>query len=358
MQKVRVLIVEDSLVVRQLLQHIISSDPRLEVAAAVGSAEEALASLERLSPDVISMDVRLPGMNGLQATQQIMARKPTPVVIVSASIEAEDLKISLNALRAGALAVIEKPVGISHADYARLAERLCTQLVLMSQVKVVRQRLGRDLLLPRAVRPAAARVQPGPFRLMGIVTSTGGPAALAEVLGGLPPDFPLPILLVQHISATFLEGFVSWLADVAGRPVKLAEEGELARAGTVYLPPADRHLEAVGTRLRLTHAEPVCLQRPSGTVLFQSLARSLGSAALGVLLTGMGEDGAEGLRALREAGGYTIAEDASTTVVYGMPAAAVRLGAVCESLPLPQIAPRLIELVEQAGPKSMTYRPS
>jgi two-component system chemotaxis response regulator CheB len=346
MAKVRVLIVEDSLVVRQLLQHIISSDARLEAAAAVGSAEEALDLLERVSPDVISMDVRLPGMNGLEATQQIMARKPTPVVVVSASVEAEDLKISMNALRAGALAVVEKPVGVSHADYERLAERLCTQLAIMSQVKVVRQRIDRGLRLgtgrPPAVWPGVAA---GPFRMVGIVASTGGPSALAELLGGLPRDFPLPILLVQHITAAFLEGFVAWLGEVIARPVQLAKNGEVPRPGTVYLPPADLHLEFVGNRLRLTQNEPVCLQRPSGTVLLRSLARSLGSAALGVLLTGMGEDGAEGLRELREAGGYTLAEDASTAVVYGMPAAAAQLGAVCEQLPLSQIAPRLLELV-------------
>src|SRR5437870_4888091 len=145
MSKIRVMIVEDSRVVREFLAHLIGADPRLEVAAAVASAEEALRLLERVSPDVISMDIRLPGMNGFEATQQIMARKPTPIVVVSASVEAEDLKVSMNALRAGALAVVEKPVGLSHQDYESLASRLCTQLVLMSQVKVIRQRIDRGL---------------------------------------------------------------------------------------------------------------------------------------------------------------------------------------------------------------------
>ena len=345
------MIVEDSRVVRELLQHLIDHDARLEVVAAVGSAEEALRLLERVSPDVISMDIRLPGMNGFEATQQIMERKPTPIVVVSASVEAEDLKISMNALRAGALAVVEKPAGVSHQDYQQLAERLCNQLAAMSQVKVIRQRIDRGLRFgpPRATPAAASTFSrrsgpPGPFRVLGVVASTGGPNALTTLLGGLPADFPLPMVLVQHITNCFLEGFVSWLADVTPFRVKLARDGEALGPGTIYLAPADRHLLVAGGRVRLDRGEPVCLQRPSGTILFRSLA-SLGPAALGVLLTGMGEDGAEGLRELRCAGGYTIAEDESTCVVYGMPAAAVRLGAVCEALPLSEIAPRLLELV-------------
>jgi two-component system chemotaxis response regulator CheB len=358
MPKIRVLIVEDSAVVRRLLQHLIDRDPRLEVVAAVESAEEALHLLEWVAPDVISMDIRLPGMNGFEATQRIMAARPTPVVVVSASVEAEDLKISMNALRAGALSVVEKPVGLGHTDYDAIAQRICNQLVLMSQVKVIRQRIGRGLNFgPRQGTSQISEVSKDfgslrairPFRVLGVVTSTGGPNALAQLLGALPGDFPLPILLIQHITSCFLDGFVSWLASVCPLPVRLAREGEIATAGTVYLPPADHHLQIDGRRLRLDQGEPVCLQRPSGTVLFRSLARAAGTHALGVLLTGMGEDGAEGLQELRRAGGYTIAEDESTAVVYGMPAAAVRLGAVCESLPLPDIAPRVLELVAAAG---------
>jgi two-component system chemotaxis response regulator CheB len=345
-KRIRVMIVEDSHVVREFLRHVIARDPRLEVAAAVDSAEEALRLLEHVSPDVISMDIRLPGMNGFEATQQIMARKPTPIVVVSASVEAEDLKISMNALRAGALAVVEKPVGARHQDYESLAGRLCAQLVNMSQVKVIRQRIDRGLRFG-AERPAPAPenvFRPGPFALLGLVVSTGGPQALTRLLPTLPRDFPLPILLVQHITACFLDGFASWLSGVSPYPVRVAREGERPAAGTVYLAPANRHLEVQGDRLWLTQAAPVCLQRPSGTVLFRSMARSLGPRALGVLLTGMGEDGAEGLKEVRDRGGYTIAEDEATAVVYGMPAAAVRLGAVCESLPLEEIAPRLAAL--------------
>lgn len=349
MRRIRVLIVEDSRVVRELLEHVIGQDLRLEVAGSAGSAEEALGLLPRVGADVISMDIRLPGMDGFEATRRIMAERPTPIVVVSASVESEDLKITMNALRAGALSVVEKPVGATHAEYEALAERLCTQLAIMSQVRVVRQRFERREWpgAQSAGRDSQRRWKPTAFRAVGIAASTGGPNALVKLLGEWPLDFPLPILLVQHITASFLEGFTSWLGTVCPFAVQIARGGEIPRPGRVYVAPADRHLRLAENGLQVDGGEPVCFQRPSGTVLFQSMARSLGPQALGVLLTGMGEDGAEGLLEIRRAGGYTIAEDESTAVVYGMPAAAARQGAVCESLPLQAIGPRVLELLEE-----------
>lgn len=347
------MIVEDSRPVREMLEHIIGGDPRLEVVASCASAEEALKKLHQTAPDVISMDIRLPGMNGFEATQRIMAERPTPIVVVSASVESEELKISMNALRAGALSVMEKPVNTSHRDYAELAGRLCTQLVIMSEVRVIRQRVRRHLGLhpaplgESAMRPATTNALPaaGTFQMLGIVASTGGPNALVKVLGGLGRQVPVPILLVQHITPSFLKGFVSWLDGISPMPVVEAMEGQVPKSGTVYVAPAERHLVLERGSLRLDNGIPVCAQRPSGTVLFRSMAGSLGANCLGVLLTGMGEDGAAGLRAIREAGGYTIGEDETTAVVYGMPAAAVSMGAVCESLPLDEIAPRVTQLL-------------
>ena len=351
-KRIRVMIVEDSRPVREMLEYIIGKDPRLEVAASVGSAEEALRKLDQVSPDVISMDIRLPGMNGFEATQRIMAEKPTPIVVVSASVESEELKISMNALRAGALCVMEKPVSTSHRDYADLAERLCTQLVIMSEVRVIRQRvrrhLGMQATTPAVAAPPPSRMIPpsaGTFQMLGIVASTGGPNALVKLLTGLGTNVPVPVLLVQHITPSFLKGFVSWLDGISPLPVLEATDGQRPKAGHIYVAPADAHLVVDGSILHLENSPPVCVQRPSGTVLFRSMARSIGSKCLGVLLTGMGEDGAAGLRAVREAGGYTIAEDETTAVVYGMPAAAVNMGAVCESLPLDDIAPRVSQLL-------------
>jgi two-component system, chemotaxis family, protein-glutamate methylesterase/glutaminase len=351
MRKIRVMIVEDSAVVAALLEYSIGRDPRLEVCATAASAEEALQILADLSPDVIAMDIRLPGMDGLEATRRIMSGKPIPIVVVAASIESGTWNtMPMEALRAGALAVLEKPSGTGNAGYEAMAQRLCTQLAIMSQVKLVRQN-GRRALQPAAngmLRAPGGRS--GRFRMLGIVCSTGGPQALVQLLGALgvsreAPAFPLPMLLVQHMTGSFLAGFAAWLGDVCPFPVRVVKDGCIPVAGTLHMAPSERHLRLDEGRLRLDAGDPVAYQRPSGTVLFQSMARDLGADALGVLLTGMGADGASGLLDVRNSGGYTIAEDESTAVVYGMPAAAMRMGAVCESLPLPAIAPRILELV-------------
>jgi two-component system chemotaxis response regulator CheB len=346
MKKIRVMIVEDSAVVSALLEYCIGRDPRLEVCATAASAEDALRILEELTPDVIAMDIRLPGMDGLEATRRIMSKNPIPIVVVAASIEAGSWNATpMEALRAGALTVLEKPAGTTNADYEALAERLCTQLVIMSQVKLVRQHAQREAQTAKPHVPQPDRSGPSEFKMLGIVCSTGGPRALVQLLGALGPDFPLPILLVQHMTATFLEGFASWLKDVCPFSVTAVKDGCIPVASVLHMTTAARHLQLDAGRLRLHDGEPISFQRPSGTVLFQSMAQDLGVDALGVLLTGMGDDGASGLLDIRRSGGYTIAEDESTAVVYGMPGAAVRMGAVCESLPLPAIAARVLELV-------------
>jgi two-component system chemotaxis response regulator CheB len=279
----------------------------------------------------------------LAATRSIMSQKPIPIVVVAASVESKrQNSMTMEALRAGALAVLEKPVGTGHADYQTLAERLCTQLVIMSQVKLVRQHLRRRTRVRSSQRPPGG---PGSYSMLGIVCSTGGPSALVQLLNALGPGFPLPILLVQHMTSGFLTGFASWLEEVCPFAVVVANGTQTPTAGVIHIAPTERHLRLGTGHLWVDQTEPVCGQRPSGTVLFESMAQSLGKAALGVLLTGMGEDGATGLGEIRRAGGYTLAEDASTAAVYGMPGAAVRIGAVCESLPLPAIAPRVLELV-------------
>lgn len=350
---IRVLIVEDCRTVRAFLEHLIASDPRLEILASVSSGEEALAIIEQRRPDVISLDICLPGIDGFVVTREVMRRFPTPIVVCSASAKSAELSTAIEALRAGALSVVEKPRGTTHDDYLALAERLCTQLAIMSQVHLVRQRT--DARTGPVHRPHATDNgrNPSPVvtsgcdsdKIVGIAASTGGPNALTRLLGALPADFPAPILLVQHITAAFSQGFIRWLDTVTPLQVVEAAAGMRPQAGRVYVAPADRHLEMVGPALRLNTDEPVGGQRPAATVLFDSMALSLGERAIGVILTGMGADGADGLCQLRDAGGFTIAESAQTAVVYGMPAAAVRLGAVCESLALDQIAARLCALV-------------
>jgi two-component system chemotaxis response regulator CheB len=348
MKKTRVLIVEDSAVVTALLQYSIGRDPRLEVCATASNAEDALERLEQLAPDVIVMDIRLPGIDGIEATRRIMSKRPVPIVVVTASVHSGEWdRTVMEALRAGALTVIDKPPGSGNADFETMAERLCTQLFIMSQVKLVRRHRGQ-LLQPSNGRAPRALKKPGGsgrYSMLGIASSTGGPNALVQVLGDLGSEFPVPILLVQHMTDSFVNAFASWLDSVCPCPVTVASDGCIPVAGTAYLPAAGKHLRLEGGRLCVEAGDPISYHRPSGTVLFQSMARDLGKHALAALLTGMGEDGASGLLDIRRSGGYTIAEDESTAVVYGMPGAAVRMGAVCESLPLPAIAARILELV-------------
>ena len=341
MKSIRVLIVEDSAVVREFLREIVSADSRLEVVAAVGSAEEALEVLHHAAPDVISLDIRLPGMDGFEATRRIMSERPTPIVVVSSASESTELNLTMGALRAGALSVVEKPAATSHEHYEALAGRLCTQLAIMSQVHVVRQRPSSGQVPQSSTAPGLSRA---PRSILAIVASTGGPNALMELLSGLGSGFPLPIVVVQHMTPSFVDGFGTWLASVSPFPVEVVSGRTPLLPGRVFLAPPNRHLLAdVGwTWVEIGH--PVAHHRPSGDVLLGSIARNAGSGGIGVLLTGMGEDGANGLLELRRAGGYTIVEHESTAVVNGMPAAGIRLGAACEALPLPSIAPRILEL--------------
>jgi two-component system chemotaxis response regulator CheB len=349
-RRVRVMVVEDSPVVQHLLGFIIAADPRLEVCGTVPSGEAAIEAIARLRPDVISMDIRLPGMDGLEATRIIMARHPTPIVVIADAVEDRSLHISMNALRSGALSVVEKPAGFAHADHAAIAETIRTQLYIMSQVPVIRQRdIGR--------RGLSSDPPPGDDRprrrpaMAAMVASTGGPAALARVLGGLPVQLPLPILVVQHMGPAFMAGFAAWLDGIVPQPVSIAVHGQTPLAGHVHVAPGDQHMTvAVDGTLRLSQEAPVNSQPPSGTLLFRSMARVLGPRGLGVLLTGMGEDGAEGLLAMRRAGAMTIAEDESTAVVYGMPASAVKLGASSLTLPLDRIPDAMLRAAAAGEP--------
>jgi two-component system chemotaxis response regulator CheB len=343
MSAIRVMVVEDSPTVNAFLCDIIRADPRLDLCAAAQSGEEALRLIERVAPDVISLDIRLPGMSGLELAEHVMSRRPTPIVVVAASETAGEQALSVRALAAGALSVVDKPGGgPSPEAYRALADKICTQLAIMSQVKVVRQRFRAPALRAGAAAPPPA---PGMFEAVGIVCSTGGPQALVKIFSGLGMDFGASILLVQHITPSFFAGFAAWLASACPLPVEIVAGRSKMVAGRIYLAAPDLHLKASRGVAYAEPGEPVAGHRPSGTALFQSLAEHLGPRAVGALLTGMGEDGAEGLLTLKKAGGYTLVENERTAVVYGMPAAAARLEAERESLSLDEIARRLRELV-------------
>lgn len=351
MNPIRVMIVEDSRTIRLFLEDQIGADSRFEIAASVESGEEALTLVQTLRPDVISLDIRLPGIDGFEVTRRIMQVQPTPIVVCSASIASSDLNVSMNALAAGALTVIEKPCREISEKYIELGHKLRHQLALMSSVKVVRQRFTsrNPRRRPEQIRTAIPTYdckQHGENRCIGIVSSTGGPAALAAIMAEIPPDFPASIFLVQHMTEQFHGGFVNWLNSISMIHVKIAEYGEIPKPGIMYVAPADRHMCVQDNTLIYDYRPPIAYQRPSGTLLLGSMARDMPEKSIGVILTGMGTDGCEGLAALHRAGAYTIAEHASTAVVNGMPKTAIDLGATREVIPLPLIASRLNCLVE------------
>ena len=337
---VRVLVVEDSPTARELLISILSSDPEMEVVGAARDGVEAVAMTRKLRPDIVTMDIRMPRMDGFEATKEIMIASPTPIVIVTASVMVHDVETSMHALRAGALAVLEKPAGPAAPDFEESARNLIANVKAMSQVKVVRHWRPRKEAEPRK-QEATARA-----KVVAIATSTGGPAALNRLLAELPGDFPLPILVVQHITRGFIGGLADWLNKSARLHVKVAEQGETLSPHVVYLAPDNFHLGVTGSGIvALSNEPPRDGFRPSGSSLFESAARAYGSSVLALILTGMGDDGVEGLRTVRRAGGHIIAQDEGSSVIFGMPGAAIASGLADVVLALDDIPAHLMEAV-------------
>jgi two-component system chemotaxis response regulator CheB len=333
---IRAVVAEDSTVTRDYLVALLAEDPAVEVVGTACDGVEAVAEVERHRPDVVVMDIHMPRMNGLEATRRIMETIPTPIVLVSASLQRHEIALTFEALQAGALTVIDKPRGLGHARQDAMANELVRTVKLMAEIKVVQRRPRREARAPSPLRGP----HPGRHvRLVAIGASTGGPGALVELLQGLHGVLAVPVLVVQHIAPGFTEGFVEWLGIETRLPVKLAEDGEPAQRGTVYVAPDSREM-GIGAdgRIRLSAAERADAFRPSVAHLFESVAHTYRADVLPILLTGMGRDGAEELRRLRDLGAETVVQDEATSVVFGMPGEAVRLGAAEHVLPPEEIA--------------------
>jgi two-component system, chemotaxis family, protein-glutamate methylesterase/glutaminase len=344
MSKIRVLMVEDSATVRGRLQDILAADPDFEVVGVAGDGKAAIELCQTLRPSVVTMDMMLPEMSGLAATEYIMAHCPTPILIVSSSVNRGELFKTYEALAAGAVDVLEKPPGDEADD--QWERRFLSTLKLVSRIKVIthpRARLTRLSSSPLRASQAPARSDDVGYEVVAIGASTGGPGAIINVLRSLPPRFHLPILLVLHINEMFASAFAEWLDGQSSRRAAYAREGDPveAHAGRVVIAPPERHLAVRNGRLRLTDDAERYSCRPSVDVLFESVAREYGPAAAAVLLTGMGRDGASGLLDIRRAGGFTIAQDEATSVVYGMPREAALIGAAEQVLPLDEIGPAI-----------------
>ena len=351
-RKIRVLIVDDSAVSRASLAHELESDPAFEVVGSANSGAQAIEALESSHPDIVTMDIHMPGIDGYETTRQIMETHPLPIVIVSASFHPTDVAKTFRAMEAGALTAIEKPPGLNHPDHAAASRKFINTVKAMSEVRVVR-RWPKKQPLGKTPQPAPPLLPFGEIRLVAIGASTGGPPALQKILAGLAKPFPVPILIVQHISAGFVEGLAEWLTSSTGMPVRIARDGEIAQAGTAYIAPDGSHMGVDREHRILCSQEPAEHgMRPSVSVLFRSLARSHGSHAAGILLTGMGRDGAEDLKAMRDKGAVTIAQDKESSTVHGMPGEAIRLGAAVHVADPERIALLLHSLVGKETPST------
>ena len=347
---IRVLVAEDSRSASELLVHILESEKGISVVDTAVDGCEAVEKARALKPDVITMDIHMPRMDGLQATRAIMSSsRPVPIVIISASMDPDEVGNAFVALEAGAIALCEKPVSIGHPDFEKISKRIVRQVRMLSEVKVVRRwaaRTGTPLTSPRAGEgPGGVRAL---LRLVAIGASTGGPPVLHAVLAGLPRGFPVPILIVQHIAAGFLLGLVDWLTAASGFHVEIGADGQTALPACAYMAPDGAHMEVDRNgRIRLRKGDPVNGMCPSVSVLFRSVAAAYGESAAGILLTGMGRDGAEELKVMRDRGAVTIAQDRESSVIHGMPGEAIRLGAARHVLPPDQISRFLREAVEE-----------
>ena len=350
---IEVLVVEDSPVAREFLVYILDSDPEIKVVGTVANGKQALDALKDKRPDVITMDIHMPEMDGFEATRRIMETSPTPIVIVTASLDPREVGTSFRAIEAGALAAIPRPQGLGHPEFESNARELIQTVKLMSEVKVVKRwNRARTAPLAPAVREIDVDGASGEIQVVAIGASTGGPVALQSILTGLSRDFPVPVLIVQHMASGFTQGFVGWLNQTARLPVHLAAHEEAMLSGHAYVAPDGFQMALnVRGRIALSRDAPEYGLRPSVSFLFRSLAEVYGRKAVGVLLTGMGKDGAAELQLMKKRGAITFAQDAESSVVHGMPGEAIKLEAATYVLPPPKIAAALQSLVKKAQPQ-------
>jgi two-component system, chemotaxis family, protein-glutamate methylesterase/glutaminase len=344
---IKVLVADGSVTDRDVLVKLLRLDPEIEVIGEASHGAEALEMAMRLRPDIVVMGVHLSASGGFRTTREMMIEAPTPIVIVSDEHDARKVEKSILALSDGALSILSMPSSYMPEVAGSAGERLIASVKAMSQVKVVRR--WRERPRPWTATPQSAASTAARIRIVAVAASTGGPAALQQIISELPADFCLPILVVQHIGSGFVDGLVHWLNSVSSLNVKRATDGELLSPRTVYVAPDDNHLGVSSrSRIVLSSDEKIGGFRPSATFLFESVARAFGASAAHVILTGMGHDGVSGLQVARKLQGTILAQDQASSVVFGMPGAAIDAGLTDYVLPLSSIADQLIELAHRS----------
>jgi len=347
-KNIRVLIAEDSVLVQKLLTKVLGEDPELEVVGVAKNGKIAVDMARQLKPDVITMDIRMPVMDGFQATRTIMAENPTPILVVSSSIRDTDLQISFNAIQAGALDIMEKPKGNLSKDYYEVGQDLIRKIKLVSEIRVFKH---LSLQLQTGLFKTEQKMEKTRTRAVAVGASTGGPSALFQLLTSFGPDFPAPIFVTQHISEGFGRGCVEWIRRNARMPVQMAENRTLIHPGTAYFSPDDRIMTINSTKSLSVDSGKMARRASPINSMMESVADVYGEGGIGVLLTGMGDDGARGMKKISTVGGRTIAQDEETSVVFGMPKAAIDLDAAEEVLPLEKIGGRIISILAREANK-------
>lgn len=357
--KIRVLIVEDSKVNQKQLLNLLEEDTDFEVIGIVDNGNEAVDFVTANKPDVISMDITMPVMDGIEATRQIMQRSPVPIVIVSSNLNVSEVSMLLKILEAGALTIIPSPNGPGHPQYHQTARSYRNTLKVMSKVKVKAiSRLPSSAMVkakqpidkkpvPKVQYPPVLRL-PTEYKIIAIGASAGGPQAIQFILSNLPRSIPVPVLIVQHIDGSFAEGYCDWLASTSNLPVHTAVHGEKMLPGHVYLPPGDHHLGLLSPGfIAVTKASPEKGLRPAVSVLFRDVMRVYGKDSIAIILSGMGSDGAKELKVLYDCGAYTIAQDAESSVVHGMPGEVIMIGGASIVLPPEDIVTEINRLLKK-----------
>lgn len=341
---IKVLIVDDSQTVRFILSEILISDPDIQLIGTAANGEEAFSILERKKPDIITMDINMPGINGFEITRRIMETNPIPIIIVSSYCNPEDAQMIFKAMEAGAVGILEKP-SIGHQNFEKMKKDFIHTLKLMSEIKVVRRWTESKKEKIKSIDNKF--LKNNEIKVVAIGASIGGPFALRVLLSGLSPAIHVPLLIVQHIARGFIEGMIEWFKSDIKLPLHLALHGIKPEGGHIYFAPDDFHMEVGKNGFIILRKEVsdrvIC---PSVSSLFRSVSDVYGSNAIGILLTGMGTDGSVELKLMRDRGAVTIAQDEQSSVVHGMPGEAIRLGGALHILPPQEIAPLIMTLIK------------
>ncbi len=337
---IKVLIADDSPSIAAMIRDLLSQDPEIEILGWAKNGREAVELRNSLNPDVMTMDLNMPIMGGLEATKIIASSRPVPILVVSQLIESRDSEVAFEALRCGAIDVMGKPSGAGPGGFSQIGEELIFRVKAVAHIRPMRL---VNKPVPQAAPPKPDINRPPRPAVVVIGASTGGPPALAKILKALPSYFPVPIAIVQHIAPGFVAGLRQWLERECALPVKLGVQGVQLRPGNVYLAPDNHHLEiAAGKTFALASSPPLKGHRPAVDRLMESAAEVYGPDTIGVLLTGMGKDGAQGLKKIRDAGGWTIVQDEASSLVFGMPREAIIAGAAAVVSPLDKIAEEIV----------------